>query len=242
MANNQKTRKPVNFKSLAIDESGVLVNEDSRTISGYAAIFGNKDSASDILIKGCFSKSIADRGPESRTNRKIAFLWMHEMSEPLGKITVLREDEKGLYFEALLDKIPEADRALEQMESGTLNQFSIGYQYIWDKCEWDSEMDAFIVKEVNLYECSVVTMACNEDTYYSGLKSEQIESEENKLVRDTEKLLKQLPDEQAYEVRQLIAKHISLSQEKPLQALKNEIKPNEQEPNLINILNAFQIS
>ena len=235
----QKTRKPVNYKSLAIDDSGVLIEQSSRKISGYAAVFGNKDSYGDILIKGCFAKSITERGPESKTNRKIAFLWMHDMDEPLGRITKLVEDEKGLYFEAELDMIPEADRALIQMESGTLNQFSIGYQYVWDKMEYDENQDAFIVKEVNLFECSVVTIGANEETEYSGLKSDQIESEENKLFRDTEKALKQLPIEQAYEIRQLIAKHISLTNSKPIESLKEEVKP--KATDYTSIINSFKI-
>jgi len=235
----EKIRKPVEYKSLAIDSSGVMVENESRTITGYAAIFGNKDMAKDILVKGCFAKSINERGPESKTNRKIAFLWMHEMSEPLGRITKLYEDEKGLYFEATLDKIPEADRALEQMKSGTLNQFSIGYQYVWDKMEYDESEDAFIIKEVNLFECSVVTQGANDETFFAGLKSDQIESEENKLFRDTEKALKQLPIEQAYEIRQLIAKHISLTNSKPIESLKEEVKPNTIDYK--QIINSFKI-
>lgn len=236
----QKTRKPVNYKSLAIDDSGVLVESSNRKISGYAAVFGNKDSSGDILIKGCFAKSISERGPKSKTNRKIAFLWMHNMDEPLGRITTLVEDEKGLYFEAELDAIPEADRALTQLESGTLNQFSIGYQYVWDKLEYSEELDARIVKEVNLYECSVVTIGANEETEYSGLKSETIESEVNKLHRETEKLLKELDQEKSYAIRQLIAKHISLNQFEPTkESLKEEIKPNTTDYK--QIINSFKI-
>lgn len=225
----QKVRKPVEFKELAIDASGVLVEQASRKISGYAAVFGVIDDARDYLVQGCFAKSIAERGPQSTTNRKVAFLWMHDMSEPLGRITELYEDEKGLYFEAVLDKIPEADRALKQLESGTLNQFSFGYQYVWDMLVYDEEKDAFICKELKLFEISVVTLGCNEHTEYAGLKSEQIESEANKLHRETEKALKSLSGEDAYNIRQLIAKHISLAKTEPLQALKDDVRPNEEE-------------
>lgn len=227
-----KTRKPVYFKELAVEANGTLVSRESRTISGYAAVFGNKDDSCDILIKGCFAKSISERGPDSATNRKIAMLWMHKMDEPIGRITVLKEDDKGLYFEAVLDKIPEADRCLEQLESGTLNQFSFGYNYVWDKLEYDENIDAFIVKEVNLFELSVVTLGCNEETYYAGLKSDQVESEENKLHRETERILKYLPDEQAYKIRQLISKHIALTNIKPLETLKDVRKPQTGKPGL----------
>ena len=140
------------YKTFSIYAKEVNYDNESRTISGYAAVFGNKDKAGDVLIKGCFSKSIQDRGPESSANDKIIMLWMHNMNEPIGRITVLNEDEKGLYFEAIIDEVPRGEQAIKQLESGTLNQFSIGYQYVWENCEYDAEKDAFIVKEVKLYE------------------------------------------------------------------------------------------
>jgi hypothetical protein len=216
---------PVHFKALAVDSDGLLTSVETRTISGYGAVFNNKDSYGDILIKGCFAKSISERGPESSTNRKVAFLWMHDMDEPLGRITKLIEDDKGLYFEAELDKIPEADRALEQLNSGTLNQFSIGFMYVWDKMEYDEAQDAFIIKEVNLFEVSVVTIGANELTCFEGMKSEALESERNKLMRDTERILKSMPNEQQYAVRKLISKHIALCEAKPQKALKQEEPP-----------------
>lgn len=217
---------PVQFKSLSVAITGELISEESRTISGYAAVFNNVDEARDMIIKGAFSKSINERGPQSNTNRKVAFLWMHNMSEPLGRITSLTEDEKGLYFEAVLDKIPQADRALDQMKSGTLNQFSIGYKYVWDKMEYDEEKDCFVCKELNLFEVSVVTLGCNELTGFSGLKSQQLESEANQLDRDTERALKSLNEEQQYEIRQIISKHIALANAEPQkEALQAPDKP-----------------
>lgn len=155
-------------------------NAESRTISGYGAVFGNKDKDNDILVKGCFEKSIRERGPMSNANDKIIFLWMHDMSEPIGRITKLEEDERGLYFEAVLDDIERGNQALKQLESGTLNQFSIGFRYVWEKCEYDQSLDAFIVKEVMLHEISVVSIGANGETEYLGLKGLTDEEQEEK--------------------------------------------------------------
>lgn len=210
----ERRNKPIQYKALSATE--VKVSADSRTISGYAAIWGNIDNAGDMLIKGCCSKSISERGPESKTNRKIIFLWMHDIDEPLGRITKLIEDDKGLYFEAVVDAIPEGDRALEQLKSGTLNQFSIGYQYVWQNCEYDSAKEAFIVKEINLFEISVVSLGCNEETGFEGMKSmHEIESAVNKLNRETDKFIKNMPYEDGLKVRQLISKHIALATTEP---------------------------
>ena len=200
------------FKEFAVKE--LSYNGESRTISGYAAVFNNRDKAGDILLKGCFAKSIQDRGPESQANDKIIMLWQHDQHEPIGKISVLTEDEKGLYFEAVIDDVERGNQAIKQLESGTLNQFSIGYSYVWEKCEYDQERDAFIVKEVVLYEISVVSIGCNGETEYLGLKSESTDPYEE-MKNEIESAIKGLPIRKKEEIQTLVRKVLSLGQFKP---------------------------
>lgn len=134
--------------------------------------FGNIDSDRDILIKGCMAKSIQERGPNSSTNRKIAFLWQHDMKDPIGRPILIEEREDGAYAHDVLsdfNAVPSAKRAFSQLNDGTINQFSIGYSYVWDKMEYDEDQDAFVCKEIILYEHSVVTMGANEETSYEGV-------------------------------------------------------------------------
>lgn len=200
------------FKSFNVKE--LNFNGESRTISGYAAVFNNKDKAGDILLKGCFAKSISDRGPESTANDKIIMLWQHDQHEPIGRISSLVEDDKGLYFEAVIDDVERGNQAIKQLESGTLNQFSIGYSYVWEKCEYDQERDAFIVKEVVLYEISVVSIGCNGETEYLGLKAGS-EDPYEELKNDIESAIKGLPIRKKEEIQTLVRKALSLGQFKP---------------------------
>lgn len=166
----RETVKDKQLFKLTVKEASV-VDEDKHVIEVKFASFGNVDSDGDLLVKGCFSKSINDRGPESSTNRKIAFLWQHDMRDPIGKIMKIEEREDGAYATVQLsdfDAVPNAKRAYYQLQEGTLNQFSFGFNYIWDKMEYDEEKDAFIIMEVKLYEISVVTMGANEETEYIG--------------------------------------------------------------------------
>lgn len=197
------------FKSFEV--KGLDFNNESRTISGYAAVFNNKDTAGDILLRGCFAKSIQDRGPESQANDKIIMLWQHQQSEPIGRISVLREDEKGLYFEAVIDDVERGNQTIKQLESGTLNQFSIGYSYVWEKCEQSIALDAFLVKEVVLYEISVVSIGCNGETEYLGLKAEGNDPYEE-LKNEIETALKGLPIRKKEEIQTVISKALSLGQ------------------------------
>ncbi len=185
---------------------------DSRKISGYAAVFNNKDSADDILIKGCFAKSINEAGPTSSNYRKIAFLNQHNQTQPIGKITELKEDEFGLYFEAEISKTQLGDEVLEQIKDGTLNQFSIGFRYIMDKCSYDNEKEAFIVKEVMLFEISVVTLGCNPLTHFTGFKSaNDYEAEQLSVSKQMNEFERLLTNEQKQLFNNLIQKNIALA-------------------------------
>ena len=211
-----KNRLGKQYKSLAFYAKEIQYDSGSRTISGYAAVFNNIDKSGDMLLKGCFSKSIQERGPGSSANDKIIMLWMHDMHEPIGRITLLQEDEKGLYFEASIDDVERGNQALKQLESGTLNQFSIGYQYVWENCEYDAEKDAFIVKEVKLYEISVVSIGCNGETEYLGLKSiEDTEKAYEELNFEISEMCSGMSASKQQKIQRIISKAMSLASFKP---------------------------
>lgn len=207
--------KRVGYQCRALEQKDWTYNGESRTISGYAAIFGNKDRADDILLRGCFAKSIAERGPESDANGKILLLWQHDTDEPLGRITTLREDEKGLYFEAVIDEIEIGDRCIKQLESGTLNQFSIGFSYVRDAVKYDEEQDAFLVGEVKLYEISVVSIAANPETEFLGMKAAEQEDAEEQLCKDIAEFGRGLGAAKQQELQRIISKAIALASREP---------------------------
>lgn len=215
---------PVFYKDFGFKPADIKV--EGRTVDCYVAMFGNKDRAGDVLVKGCFAKSIQERGPAS-ANPEIAYLWQHEMDEPLGRPLVLEERDLGLFASNYHDEGPgmdQSDRALTQQKSGTLKFYSIGFNYVWDKVEYDSENDQFIVKELELFEESVVTIACNNQTGIVAVKSQALIQEREQLMRETEAALKKLNPRKQYELRQLIAKHLSLADTQPLEFLKEALK------------------
>lgn len=167
----QKSVPAFGRKEFAVTKADIM-DDEKHVIRVKFASFGNKDSAGDILVKGCFAKSINERGPQSDTNRKIAFLWQHDIYDPIGKVLEIEELDDGAYATVQLsnfDAVPNAKRAWYQLNDGDINQFSFGFQYVWDKMEYIEEEDAFLVKEVVLLEISVVTLGCNERTEYMGV-------------------------------------------------------------------------
>lgn len=214
------------FQRKAISEAAT-VDQQSRKVSGYLSKFNVIDSDDDIIIPGAFSKSIQEHGPNSSSPRKIAYLWQHDMREPIGRFTELKEDAVGLYFEAEIDDTPRGNQALKQYASGTLNQHSIGFNYVADKMRYDEEKKAYIIGEVRLWEGSVVTAGSNEFTEFLGFKSGDADAVEL-LQHDTEKTLKQLTPELSHTIRQLCTKWFSLGKVSEPQA--NPVTPEEKEP------------
>jgi HK97 family phage prohead protease len=205
-----KQQRSAWFKGLA---AASTISEEGNQVSGYLAAFGNIDSDRDIIVKGAFSKSIQERGPDSNTHRKIAYLYAHDQKIPLGQFKKLEEQMFGLYYEAVFDKIPFVEQTIKpQMKSGTLNNHSIGYNYVYDKMEYDESQDAFICREINLFEGSVLTLGSNPNTPVVGFKSYLEQRDDfNSMAIDAERLLKSINHYgNEMELRNILQKYQSL--------------------------------
>lgn len=77
-------------------------------------------------------------------------LWQHQMDEPIGVYTEMKEDEVGLYVKGrlLIDDDPLSKRAHAHMKAGSLTGLSIGYML--KDWEYDREKGVFLLKEIDL--------------------------------------------------------------------------------------------
>lgn len=219
----KRRSSPINYTRASVDAAGKLVDFnvaiEDRTVKGYLSVWGIKDTYDTIMVKGCCTKSINERGPDAASKQKIAHLWQHESCEPIAKYTVLKEDDYGLYFEAEYDDIPQAERALRQIRSGTLNQFSIGFNYVYDKVEYDEINDALIIKEIELFEGSVVTFGANDETY--AMRSpEQLDTDIDLMQQHSDEFIKLVPKHLQLELRQLFTRYKTLYSFKPAEIRK----------------------
>lgn len=199
--------------ALSVRADGKLVAED-RMIRGYAVVWSVVDSFGTMFKRGAFTKSIQERGPDSQSKYKIVLLWQHEMRNPIGRVLVLREDDYGLYFEAEVDDIPEGIRAAKQVKSGTINQFSIGFNYVWDMIDYNEELNVFEVREASLFEISPVTIASNMETF--ALRSaEDRTAALADLNTDMDEFIRTIPRDKQLELRHLMLCYTSLIGEEP---------------------------
>ncbi len=201
--------------SLPIEAERAQIEVNDRKIKGYAIIWGSKNDYNEIVLKGATLNSLNARGVGTNKN-KIVLLNQHRQSQPLGHITVLREDDTGLYFEAdIISGVGYADEAVEQIRQGVLSQLSYGFSYIWDKVEYDEERDAYILKEIKLYEISLVTFSSDENAQLRSLNDYQERS-----------LLNSFTDEQINELKTLIEKREKKSRDEHSEENTEPIKTN----------------
>lgn len=132
-------------------------------ISGYASVFDVKDSQSDVVKKGAFIKTIKDLS----YGKVIPMLWQHMHDKPIGVIEKMEEDEYGLYIVGkIISNIRYGVEALELIKSKVICSFSIGYNLL--DYFMDYTNDKRIIKEIDLWEVSVVTFPANQ---YSSITS-----------------------------------------------------------------------
>jgi uncharacterized protein len=136
------------------------VKEIAKTgeFSGYASVFGVRDSYNESVERGAFKQSLE----QHKANGTMpALLWQHDHKEPIGVWTRMEEDEKGLYAEGLLlvDDDPLARRAYAHLKAKSVSGLSIGFMPQKDK--WDEENKILRLTQVDLWETSVVTFPAN---------------------------------------------------------------------------------
>jgi HK97 family phage prohead protease len=161
------------------------LDEGSREVAMYLSVFDELDSDNDIIRRGAFTKSIQERGPQSASNRQIAYLRYHNWEMPIGKFNRLEEDQKGLFAVGKLSESTNGKDAFIDYQEGIIREHSIGFRYIKDKIRFieDATMDQggyYEVNEVQLFEGSAVTFGANE--YTNVVEVAKSENEKNDII------------------------------------------------------------
>jgi HK97 family phage prohead protease len=142
------------MKSLAADGS----------FEGYASVFGIIDSQCDRVHPGAFKSSLKAR------DKPVQLLWQHQWDKPIGVITALFEDARGLVVKGkLLMDVAQAREAYTLLKAGVVRGLSIGYSVKRSRRSADSGIRELL--ELNLWEISLVTMPANEAAQVTVVKS-----------------------------------------------------------------------
>ena len=157
--------KTIEYKSITGKVKDV--DEQKRIVTGFFTSTGTLDSDGDIFADGAFKKTIKEQGPTAKN--RIWHLWMHDTFSPINKPMALKEDKEGVYFETVFPKNAIADMVLSLYAAGANPEHSVGFMTM----EEGTEKNARIIKQVKMLEGSTVLWGANENTPFTGMKSEQ---------------------------------------------------------------------
>jgi HK97 family phage prohead protease len=164
MLNNNSGWLPVHNenRSVAYSNLELRANSDGSTLTGYAAVFDSPSEPlpwTEFVKRGAFTKTLKD-------GADVRLLIDHEgipLARTKSGTLSLIEDERGLFVEADLDPSnPDAARVISAMRRGDMNQMSFAFRTIKDA--WAKDRSTRDLKEVQLYDVSIVTFPAYEET------------------------------------------------------------------------------
>ena len=168
-----ETEKQVFYADIKTEQEGVF--------SGYASTFGNVDNGNDIVAKGAFTKSLAER-PAT----KVKLLSQHKTDEPIGIFTEMFEDSKGLFVKGRLALGTQKGReTYELMKMGAIDGMSIGFRANPEKQTYNESKRTRTLNEVQLLEISLVTFPMNERATVQSVKGDKSIREWETILRDS---------------------------------------------------------
>lgn len=143
-----------------------MQGEGAGAFEGYASTFGNVDHVNDVIEKGAYKATIEKF---KANGSKMPLLYQHNTGDVRGVITYMAEDVKGLHVQGRLLKTERGQELREMLKEGAIRKMSIGFMP--KLYEYDQGGDIRVLKEIDLFEVSMVTFPANEAAVVTNVKS-----------------------------------------------------------------------
>lgn len=144
-----------------IEEKGTSSEENQPLkITGYANTT-TKDRMGDVIVSEAWTKGGLDN-----YQKNPIVLAFHNHSKPIGRATSLSVDSNGLKISAEISN--SASEVYNLIKEGILKAFSVGFRV--KEADYDTTTDIFVIKDVELYEVSVVSVPANQDSLFEVSK------------------------------------------------------------------------
>jgi HK97 family phage prohead protease len=132
---------------------------DGRTLTGYASVFNypieTGEPFTTFIRPGAFTKTLKENGSEV----KMLFNHGRDSEMPLGPITHMKEDDKGLYVEGRISDTTLGRDIKELIRDGAMDGMSIQFE---SKQEgWNDDRTERYIQQVRLYELGPVVFPAN---------------------------------------------------------------------------------
>ena len=185
---------------------------DEGTVEGYAATFDRiPDSYGDVIAAGAFAKTLERWEAEGKP---IPLLYGHSTDDPkynIGRVMEAREDERGLFVRCEFDAENETAQYVRKLvKEGRLWQFSFAYSVLdAGQVTLEDGTDAWELRELELFEVSLVQIPANQRAVVTDVKSAEpeVKSGRRNSKADEEQLMRvlELCDQITSTVRGLLA-------------------------------------
>lgn len=166
------------------DRAGAVVHKTARAVvtkvddgsdggpggfDALVAVFGNEDSAGDVVVAGAFADSLKARG-----DKPFPVLWSHQFHDDtaiLGTATA-EETDAGLVFHATFLDTERAQNIRALMVAGVVDEFS--WSGLVKAGAWIDPEDGdgyYEIRSVDLWEAGPCFKGANPETELLGVKS-----------------------------------------------------------------------
>lgn len=144
------------------------------SFEGLLSPYNNVDDGGDLVEPGAFTKTMQENG------NTVPMLWQHKTDCPIGELT-LEDRADGLYCKGqLLLDVPEAKKAYLLLKAKIVKGLSIGY----DAIKSQAVNGVRRLKEIRLWEGSVVTFPMNTLALVSSVKGHQLKGDFNEELTE----------------------------------------------------------
>jgi HK97 family phage prohead protease len=139
-------------------------------IEGYASRFHIEDSEHDIVLPGAYKRTLQHQR-QSKRPYLYPFLFQHDPAQIIGGIIEAYEDHNGLFYRARCNLETRLGReCYSNARQGLLYQTSIGYDVPGAGAEY--RQGKRYLKEIRLWEISLVTFAANPQALVTQVKAQ----------------------------------------------------------------------
>jgi HK97 family phage prohead protease len=142
--------------------AGMLIKASQQEghFEGLLASYNTVDLGGDKIMPGAFTKTIQERPT-------VPCLWQHDSKQPIGNLTLVDKSD-GLYVVGdLVMQVPKAQEAWSLIKANVVKGMSIGYDTVKDSID----NGVRLLKEVRLWEGSIVTFPMNQSCMVTSMKS-----------------------------------------------------------------------
>lgn len=160
MTNVVKLHNPVHLDATI---KAIEATDNSIKIRGFANTI-SKDRAGDVIVASAWTTSNALKN----YMKNPIILFGHDHDRPIGKCLDMVPTEMGLEIEAEIYE--DADPSIFSLiKNGVLKTFSVGFRIL--DADWDDDTHTFMILDLELFEVSVVSVPCNQDSTFNLAKS-----------------------------------------------------------------------